>query len=393
MTSEYIVYFTDATLKPIGQPINDWTLLDLTLRFNSVDSYSVTAPATPELLALAVPPNRIVILRSIAPVLGTPWQYLCSGPIEVPGAYAWSADSGDTAPPGQVVMQFADDGVCLTGRVTYPTYTSDFEHQTGAVAATLATPGLAGETAIKTLVSRNAGPSALTARRAPNLTVEADSARGTLVTYYTRFELLTDIVRTLALAAGGLGYRTVQVAGPALEFQIYEPVDRSDEVIYSVEVGNVRSLSLTSIAPLSTVALVGGDGTGTSRVMVEVIDTAAVAKWGRIEVFVNNQATDVATLTQAGLVQLAQDAEQALLSLVATDNAGQVFGGNYNLGDIVGVEYAAGAYTKDVVTSVSIKVDAGGETVSPTIGTGNATTQKVNADRKIRRRLSTTERG
>jgi hypothetical protein len=392
--STYQLYFTDGTLQPIGQFVR-WSGLTLIIRFNDIDTYSVTANLTPELLTLAVPPNRIVILRNVAPALGFAWEYFASGPIERPGDISWSAGSGDDADPGQMVMQFADDGLDIARRITYPSTTHDSEHQSSVVADILTTPGLPAETVAKDLVDRNVGPSALTARKVANLTIETDAGAGSNVTYWTRFDRLGDILRTVCAAGGGLGYRTRQVSGPSLEFQVYVPVDRSATIVYSRSLGNLQSLKLVETAPASTVAIVGGDGTGTSRTIVEVANSAAVTKWGRAEVFVSNSATDTATLTQAGNDQLTTDGEQTQLTTAATDSPGTVLGVDYNVGDIVGYEYAPGRTGKDVVTSVTITVGPDGvETVQPTIGTGSASsdTAQIKENQATRRRLGALER-
>lgn len=398
--TEYQLYFTDADLTPIGQFLDEWTELDIVQRFNDIDSYAVTMPASDDVIALAGTFGaRIVILRNTAPDNGGTWEYFASGPIEYPDDFTWSADAGEDSDPGQITMQFADDSLYVMERITYPDYTKDASNQGAAVADSI-TGELAAETAMKRLVSRNAGPLALRYRQVRHLTIEADGAIGAGVTYYTRFQPLGDVLRSLAIAAtvGGdqtsFGFRVVQVPGPALEFQVFNTTDLSDEIIYSRGIGNLRGLSFRSTAPTATVAIVGGDGTGDSRVIVEVADTDAVAKWRRIESFVGNDAPDMPTLTQAGQEALISSAETAQITATALDNTTVRYGVHYFLGDLVGVEVSPGRFYPQQVTAVTIKVQNGVETVTPTIGNGAATADGIQVviQRDILRRLGGLER-
>lgn len=399
MTSaEYQIIFTDADLHNVGQPLDEWTELDIVQRFRDVDSYAVTTSATDETIALATQTGaRILILRNIDPLGSGAWDYFASGPVEFPDDFDWDADGGAQADPGQITIQFADDSLFIAERITYPDYTKDANNQ-GVAVADSNTGGLIAETAIKRLVSRNAGPLALRYRQVRHLTIEADGGRGDFVTYYTRFQPLGDVLRTLALAGASfgpsLGYRVVQVPGPSLEFQVYITTDRTASIVYSRGIGNLRKLAFRSTAPTATVAIVGGDGTGDSRTIVEVADTDAVAKWRRIESFVSNDAPDTPTLTQAGNEALISAGETAQISATAIDNSDVIYGRDYFLGDMISVEVSPGRLYPQPITAVTIKVVDGVETVQPTIGTGNATADgaQVAQLRTILQRLGDLER-
>ncbi|WP_030560023.1 Gp37-like protein, partial [Streptomyces exfoliatus] len=82
------------------------------------------------------------------------------------------------------------------------------------------------ETAMRTLVNVNAGPGALASRKNALLTLAANGNRGPAITrQLNQFDSLFAVLQDIANAAG-LGFRVAQV-GSGLQFQVYEPVDRS----------------------------------------------------------------------------------------------------------------------------------------------------------------------
>lgn len=388
--SEYLVFFTDGNLVPIGQFVDEWTDIELVLRFNDVDSGVITLPADPAVAALAVAPNRVVVMRDSGP--GGSWEIVIAGPIEHPDDFDWGLDNPDTFEPGQAAIYFADDRAAVAERLVYPDPTHDATHQTAAVSYVAS--AVNAEVAMLDFVNKNAGPGALAARRVPQLSIAGPAGVGTTISYSARMEPLGDSLRAMALAGGGLGYRVVQVAGPTRRFEVFAPVNRSGTVRYSRALGNLTNLSYRSQAPTATVAIVGGDGTGTSRTFVEVVDSGAVAVWGRKEVFVNEDSADPTELAQAGAAALVDAGEQVQLSATAIDEPGTGFGIDYNLGDTVSVEVREGLVVTDVVTAVSIKVTSAGEVISPTIGTGGATSdgKTLKELRRLQAKLGKVER-
>jgi hypothetical protein len=392
--TEYLVYVTDPDLTPVGQPIDTWTALDLVLKVNDVDSVSVTAPGSPELADLTAPGRRLEVLRKLD---GEDWQYLTGGPIEAPGDKDWSQD-GSSAPPGVVVIQSADDRARLAGRLTYPTPANDSEHQTVTDKRTFTAAN--SEVAMRALVNENAGPGALTNRRVPQLVLGTLEGIGGPVTYSSRMGLLTDDLRAIGLAGGGLIYEIIRTPAPSpeLQFHVREPVDRSGMVVYSDDLGNLRTFSIKIKAPIFTVAIVGGGGEGTARVMVEVVNADALAAgWERVESFVDGgDTTDIDELTAAGVQALTEAAGVGSITVTAVDDAKQRFGRDYYGGDVVGV-VIDGVMITAPVTSVTISVrtdgsDAG-EVVSPQIGgqpiTDSATLRKL---RDLEKRLGNQEK-
>ncbi|ATO14694.1 hypothetical protein CO540_13350 [Micromonospora sp. WMMA2032] len=356
---------TDANLNVVGDPIARWTELDVTLRFNEPATGSFTAPRTAVTAAQLAPGNRVVVIRD--------GVIFCAGPIEEPGPEDWSV-TGQASGSGTVEVRFSDDLAAVVARITYPNPAAAATAQTSTAQWTATDE--AGDI-IRSLVNLNAGPGALTARQVPQLVLGAGAGIGTSIKFSTRFRPLGDELRSVAILGGGLGFRAQQVAATR-EFQVYAPVDRSAVVRFSPGLGNLRSYRYEPKAPTATVAIVGGKDVGTSRVVVERTNTAAVAGWGRMETFVDQrQSTDTAVdtteLDQAGDEALARGAETARLASVTIDTPDQRFGVHYQLGDKVSVELESGVVVADVVRAVHLQAtpDAG-EVVTAVVGSQDA---------------------
>ena len=352
--------FTDGDLVPLGQPIARFKQVTVTLRFNEPASVLLTVPALPEYLEMAGPGNRLTVIRD--------GQILVAGPIEYPGQFSWSADgSGDDGEPGLLTVAATDDSVWLGCRLVYP----DPAHASTAQTTDFYTSTANAEVAMRALVNLNAGPGALTARQVPHLILGSLASVGTSIQVRSRFDVLSDQLRAAALAGGGLGYR-VRQDGTDLKFEVYQPGDLTGSVRFSRGLGNLRAISNSTQAPTATTAIVGGDGTGTSRTIVERTDSTATAIWQRIETWVGNTSANTTDLDQAGDKALADAAEQAQLSVVAIDTALQRYGTHYNLGDKVSVEVYPGLVVEDVVRAVTLVATEKGEVVSPQIGSTSA---------------------
>ncbi|RKR92763.1 ReqiPepy6 Gp37-like protein [Micromonospora pisi] len=355
---------TDANLVPVGDPIADWTNLDVTLRYNEPGTATVSLPRTAVTADQVAPGSRMVMYRD--------GKVFCAGRIEVPGVEEWSVE-GPNSEPGTTQITWSDDLAWLVARRTYPTPAVPVTAQTDA--RWTATGN--AEDILRALVNLNAGPSALAARRLPRLVLGPDMGVGTNVTFGTRFESLGDALRSVALA-GGLGFRTTQVPGRLIEFQVYRPRDLRGVVRFSQGLSNLRSYRYEPQAPTATVAIVGGQDEGVDRVIVERVNTAAVALWGRLETFVDRRQSDdtvgnTAELQQAGDEALAEGAETARLSAVTIDIPEQRFGVDYGLGDIVSIELASGIEVADIVRGAHYQATPKtGEYVTALVGSQSA---------------------
>lgn len=387
--AQITILITDRNLNVLGDPVSGWTSLEVTLKFNEPSAGQFTAPATAELVALVAgdavdAARRVVVIRDGA--------VFVAGPIEQAGPQRWAADGQDSG-PGTMTVSFADDLALVATRLTYPTPSAVASAQTATARWT--STGNA-EDIMRSLVNLNAGPGALAARRLPKLVLGADQGVGASITFGTRFEPLCDALRSAAIAGGGLGFRTQQV-GSDVEFQVYQPVDRTGSVRFSRGLGNLRSYEFEPAAPTATAVIVGGKDVGTSRVIVERVDAPGVDRWWRMETFLDQRQSDDTTgstseLQQAAYEALVRGAATSRLATVTVDTRDQRYGVHYGLGDRVAVELPTGVEVADVVREAHLRISPdGGEQVTVLVGSQDATSDPVwsrhigAVDRRMRR--------
>lgn len=356
--------------------------LTLVPRFNGAGTWSMELSAEVEAADWMLAGGGIVVADedNLA-------DTVLSGPVRKITERADEGTSGLT-----LAVSGVDDTARLLGRRVYPNpalavTAQDVAHYDATAAD--------AETALRALVNLNAGPGALTAREIPGLVLAGNENRGPAVAALVRFTVLLDTLR--AIAGVDLGFRVVQV-GTTLEFQVYEPVDRSATARFSRQLGNLLGYSYGIGAPEVTTALVGGSGDGAARVFVERADAAAETEWGeRFEDLVDRRDTDdTFTLEDAGDEALRERGGTAELTLSPIDTPDMRFGVDYRLGDIVRVLTRRGSLT-EVVREVTLTSGPNGLDVTPTVGSVNA--QGENTDptyeqvRKLARRVRQLEAG
>jgi hypothetical protein len=203
------------------------------------------------------------------------------------------------------------------------------------------------------------------------LSLGADPAVGTSVTGRARWQNLLELLQELALAGGEIGFR-MQHTGAALEFQAYQPADKSTSIRFSHDLGNLASAGYTTELPTTDHVYVGGQGEGTARTIVEVQDPTAVVTHGRFETFQDRRDTaDTAELQQAGQEKLDEDKAEAGLSFTPVDSPAQEYRTDYDLGDRV-TAYLDEVEVVELIREVTITIDEDGTRVEPTIGTPGA---------------------
>lgn len=378
---------TDENLVVQGDPISDWENLDSPLKFNEPAAGSVDLPAHPEVMAQLQPGARLVVIRD-----GAVW---CAGPMEVPQDYSWGVDDSGEPDPGKVTINFSDDLAVVAGRLTWPDPAQPWASQPSTAPRTITSTN--AETIIRQLVDESCGAGALAERQIPHLVLAAAAGVGTTTSVTTRLEPLLDVCRSVALAGGGLGFRTRQSGGQIL-FETYQPADLTKTARFSRGLGNLRSVSFKQEAPTVTHALVSGadPDAGGARTYVEVADTAAATAWWRVEQHVDGSVADDSTgeLSAAGTEQLAGGAAPVELATVTVDTDDLKAGRDFGLGDRVTVQLPTGLEVADVVRSIHLQASAdGGEQVTTVVGSPDATTDPatVRLIRELGRRLGRLE--
>ncbi|MFF1709325.1 siphovirus ReqiPepy6 Gp37-like family protein [Streptomyces sp. NPDC058268] len=383
MTIQLLI--TNDAMAVQGDPLTEWTDLDVTKNFNEPGSGTVTLPALPEVMEQLLPGNRLVVIRD-----GSIWM---AGPMEMPTDYSWSVDQAPG--PGRVNVDFSDDLAVLAGYITWPEPALTWAGQHGATYRHLLATN--AETIIRTLVTENCGPGAIVARRIPNFALDSVTGAGTPAVVKTRFEPLLDVCRRVALSGGKIGFRTHQ-DGSQIKFSVYQPANRTATARFSEGLGNLRSLQFKQSAPEATHALVAGNEIegNTIRTFVEVADTTAASLWWRVEKYLDGSAendTD-GELTSAGDTEIAASAAPIELSTVTVDTEDLQAGRDFDLGDKVSVALPHGLEVTDIVRSIHLQATPdSGEHVTSVIGSPEATSdlRSVRLIRELSRRLGRLE--
>jgi len=345
----YTLLITDQTLEVVGDPIIGWTSLDVTLRRNEPDNGVFSVPGWPWVLEQLRAGARVVVIehRGDTPGVG---QILTAGPIE-----EWmheQSDDGDNAGVGNVTVNFASDLALIAGRCTYPNPAVTADDQdidswqyTGNA-----------EQALRALINANVGPGALPRRRIPQLVLGATAGVGTNVTVATqRMQPLTEVARDIADTGGDLTFRTRQV-GKQILFEVDKPADASAQARFGFALGNMKYRSFVAKGPSATTAIVGGQGEGASRRLIERTNDTDEAVWWRIERLVSEDGNvDLSTLEADATNALAKGAPTTRLTSNVVDGPGARFGIDYVIGSPVAVEVGPGVWQTDIVTLVHLQ--------------------------------------
>ena len=378
LVSDLVIEVRDASLKRIGQLLpSDLVGFNAVLRFNDVGTWSCQLPVGHRLAEELKQPGSGIIISTNE---GT----LLSGPVK---AVETNQSRDDVV--GSYSFTGVDDSVILTERLAYPTpATADVaaQSQENDVRSGIA------EEVMKAYVSANIGPAAPAARRIAGLTIEASAGLGPEVTGTARFETLQELLAALATVSG-LGF-TIEQVGDELQFQVYEPTDRSLTVRLDLFNGRLTSTKYAMSQPKLTRTIIGGQGDGAARTFLERTSEDSIAAekaWGRrIESFIDaRNAASTEELQQAGDEQLAKDGKSIVsVSISPTDDSTMLFGKDWNLGDRVSVVVGS-LQLASVVTEVGLLIGADGVRIGATVGepatldyeTQIITKQKIQAQR------------
>lgn len=254
------------------------------------------------------------------------------------------------------------DMVVLADRVTYP----DPASGPGAQKTAYYKDSGAAGAVITRLVDRNCGPGAIAARRTRGFVVPASTA-GKPASVNTRLKPVVEEVQKLA-TTGGVVVDVVQ-DGVTLRLVQRPAQNLARAVRLSRDTGAVGNASMTLSAPEATVVVVGGQGEGAARQLVE--RTAPTPGWGgrRIEVFQDRRDTDDPNeLTKAADETLAGAAGAASTTIEVRDTPTLRFGTDYLLGDTVTVDLGGGARLSDGVRVADVTWAETGRTVKLTVG-------------------------
>lgn len=400
LAATYTILITDKNLVVQGDPIFEWSYLQITLRWKEPGSGQFKVPNFPYIRQQCLPGNRVVIMRTVLGVTSV----LISGPIEQ--RLTERSDNGENGGYGQLTITFADDLAWIAARLAYPDPTKTLETQTTDFWVYSGNP----ELGMLQLVNTQAGPAALAARRIPKLQVAAFSGisgTGTValgpttdVNPRNRLEPLTDILRSMAatgvgtsdptgpLDADSLGFRTRQTqAGDGSDIILFEVIRSrrlEGQVHFSFGQGNLKYYSFEEDAPTLTHLAVGGQyntgdaSAGADKFVKEfVTGDANSLDWGRFEGYLARAGSDVSANKPDVLTDVLNEFSDKLgsgrLAVSAADTVDCRVGVHYSVGDTVSCELDIGEFVIAPVQTVSIQAyPTSGEVVGTTIGDQSA---------------------
>lgn len=415
----YKIYVRDQSFNRVAE-LDDYTSLEMIIRFNAVGSWILVLPTdTDAAKELSKPKSGIIVVKN-----GTT---LLSGPVTSRNR-KWNSNEDS------ITFGGSDDNVHLFRNLAYPIINRLFSESFFPFFPIRLAPSTdeaydvrtgTAESIMKEYVSANIGPNARHDRR--KVYIEPNTGLGKTVTGRARFHSLLELCQSLALSGGGLGFRLAQV-NKILEFQVYQPTDNTTSVFFSPLLGNLLDFEFSSEDPETNSIILGGGGEGVERILLEKGNSTNIAKFDRIETFVDKRdSTDITELYQTLDEELTAKGEKTSLSITPIDTPSLMFGRDYNLGDKVSVvltqpneqvtietlHYFISAYQivpeefertrkiqekleviKDVVREIKITITPEGERISPVIGTVESLTGKGIFDRikRITKRVSNLER-
>lgn len=327
----------------------EFTKLSVKLRFNDLSTWAVDLIGGPSVPQLRQPGWGVRIDRDSVPML--------SGNMR-------QAQTTSTADGPVTTISGVDDTTVLVDNLARPqpaTATPPY-----SINAYDTRSGI-GSTVMRAYADVNIGPAAPSNWRVPGLTIGGDPVVGSSVTMDARWAPLYDVLHSLALSAGGLGFRVLQV-GTGLQFQVWQPVDHSADTVFARELDNMGDYSYTETRPTANYIVCAGGDELTARVIREGSDAASIAAWGRVILFRDRRDTvDTALMDQTVAEELVKGAAQTAVTASLLSLPGRSWPGDFGLGDKVTV-IIEDVPIVDIVQQVGIDVSSDGEVVTPRIG-------------------------
>ncbi|MFD6656925.1 siphovirus ReqiPepy6 Gp37-like family protein [Streptomyces parvus] len=363
------VYVRNPALERIGQ-IDDYTSLTVIPRYNALGSFVLEISADSGKANLLAEGNGLIIRTANGTLVD-------SGPIRT---VDWSRSKDDSG-QGKLTVGGVSDTEVLARYTCWPAPGSAIGSQADAV---YKIDAVVAETAMRTLVNLNAGPGALAARKQPLLTLATNGNRGPTITrQLNQFDSLLAVLTDIANAAG-LGFRVAQV-GSGLQFQVYEPTDRSGTARFAFRLGNLTDANYTTTPPTCTRAVVVAGGQSSPRSCTTYDRADPLFPGLVIEQFVDLTSVDTASVDLAA--QMDQAAEEALtsgagqgsLAISPIDIPQLQYGRDYQVGDTVAA-MVRDSWMTDIVREVTLTCTAGeGTTVKAAVGSsdGDGTVARI----------------
>jgi len=378
----YRVFIRDAQYRRIDE-LTDWISLSLVLRFNGVGTWALEMSADSVSAPLLARTGGIVVTREVEGVERT----IFSGAVGT--EWAWTAKTFRAA--GE-----SDDAQLRTPVRPSPDqedgpYPDEYDVRTGVAS-----------TVMIEYLKWTIGQFAPSGWQNPYLFVWDDPLLGGTVTGRGRFQPLLSLLQEIAVTpiSGGLGFRLRQsdVYAGYLDFEVYQPQDRSADAKFSIALGTAQDYEDVWRAPAANYAFVLlGDGLGNARTVLQGGDADSIAELGRrIATVVDMRGvTDPGEGEQRLAEVLAGAVSSRRAAITPFDVPSLQYGQDYDLGTLVTVVGHDGEEFVDLVREVEIELDPEkGALVTPIIGEAGADGDALTAQyiASVQDRLSNVER-
>jgi hypothetical protein len=283
----YRVEVFDRNLKRVGE-IDEWISLDFTVRFCQEGIWQILIKDGTPQAALIEKGGGIVIWQDGVP------DPLLSGQVDTYQKY-WT--KLQHTGPGSLYIAGKCHNRLAYSRLAFPEPSLPVSKQyTGR--STRAVSAQAGS-AIWGELNSAFGPSALLNRRVASASLGANPALGDAVTDSLRYDVIGSKLEDWCKAKN-VGYRLIyNAATQQVDLKVFAPTDKSREIRFSPELGNLREYIYTLSGPKVTRVVVACQGEGKERFVWQKIDTESEAEWGMSpEQFVDRR--DIPLKTGAG---------------------------------------------------------------------------------------------
>lgn len=360
---DLLVEYRDKTLKRQGAIPFDDLLLKMQPVYCGVGSWTVQLPVEHRAVPYLRAPGAGIVVTNLRT-----GEALLSGSTSRPAKRATVSD-----PKGLIsISGLTDDRLLWDARAFPSPSIADPAAQTAANDIRTAQ----ASSLMRQYVNANIGPGSPVARRGTslrnNIVLGPDPALGPVVSRRPRYDVLGDLLYGIAVEAG-LGFRLVQV-GNTLEFQVYQPSDRTRTIRLDIHNGTLNEQSVEVAVPEVTRMIIGGQGEGVNRQMISMTTPQSVQAeddWGLIiEEFKDQRNTGVeGELESAGLERL-NEAGFTKVALKATPSNDQtmIFLTDFFMGDRVSVVIDEQEQPNSIITEAAIVVDWDGIKTAVAIG-------------------------
>ncbi|KQX43541.1 hypothetical protein ASD97_26090 [Streptomyces sp. Root63] len=380
----YRVEVRDKDLKRVGV-IDTWIQLDIIVRYCAQGSWKLLIKAGTDQAELLQRGGGVAIFQDGVE------KPIVTGQIEDFQKYFTVQQHSGV---GSLFVGGSCDNKLAYSRLAFPDPSKTVAQQYSSPidVRTVNTPG---SSAIWDELEKSMGATAIVNRRVPGVNIGTKPVFGDTVNDTVRYDVIGEKLAGWC-EAKKLGYRFLYDPNSrSIDLDIFVPQDKSKEIRFSTDLGNLREYIWTLSAPKVTRVIVACQGEGKGRYLYQKIDEEAEAEWGlQIEHFVDRRdlpiVTDMATGNPAkasldvsteefesALEAVKLSADEALkegerngnFQIYPIDTEQVKFGRDYFVGDIVTVAVDGTEYA-DMVREVNITVDDGGNavTVSPKIG-------------------------